>query len=290
VLKKPFRPPRPAPTLQLQLKPKSSSSPQPQSPGLTTSTLTPDSSPATSLRKSAPTHNSRTPFPSGPNIVAGPTPQTPDFPLFKTRMPQVTNSLTRQKLSKPFKSPTSSNRTPPFARSAAPSPGSIPTKSGNTNVNTDTNNKIAELNKTIRTLKQAVRYLNEPEEDERLEQLISTWREAGRNVAELLFSKFPKPEDNKGTDHYTSLPYHAVSSWEEAKPWGQPGEGWDDLTEEQKKYLIDADTNDRGEMVDHDGNPIFQLEMDLDKFIEEECDRAEAEQKERPYVPMDWDR
>jgi hypothetical protein len=205
-------------------------------------------------------------------------------------MPQVTNSLTRQKLSKPFKSPTSSNRTPPFARSAAPSPGSIPTKSGNTNVNTDTNNKIAELNKTIRTLKQAVRYLNEPEEDERLEQLISTWREAGRNVAELLFSKFPKPEDNKGTDHYTSLPYHAVSSWEEAKPWGQPGEGWDDLTEEQKKYLIDADTNDRGEMVDHDGNPIFQLEMDLDKFIEEECDRAEAEQKERPYVPMDWDR
>jgi hypothetical protein len=43
-------------------------------------------------------------------------------------------------------------------------------------------------------------------------------------------------------------------------------------------------------MVDNDGNPIFQLEMDLDKFVEEECDRAEVEQKERPYVPMDWDR
>jgi hypothetical protein len=198
----------------------------------------------------------------------------------------VTNSLARQKLSKPFKTPTSSNTSSQFARSAAPSPASNPAKPGIANTNT----KVAELDKTIRTLKQAIRYLNEPEEDERLEQLISTWREAGRTVAELLFPKFPRPEDNKGTDHYKSHAYHAASSWDEPKPWGQPGEGWDDLTEEQKRYLIDADTNERGEMVDNDGNPIFQLEMDLDKFVVEVCDRAEVEQKERPYVPMDWDR
>lgn len=52
---------------------------------------------------------------------------------------------------------------------------------------------ISSLEARVRTLKQAIRYLD-PEEDARLVSLISVWRDAGREIADRLFSILPPPE------------------------------------------------------------------------------------------------
>jgi hypothetical protein len=53
--------------------------------------------------------------------------------------------------------------------------------------------RLAILEKEARTLRQAVKYQNESEEDERLQDLIKQWRTAGRDVVEQIFDRVPKP-------------------------------------------------------------------------------------------------
>ena len=53
---------------------------------------------------------------------------------------------------------------------------------------------ISALEKRKHTLQQAIKIHNAPEEEVRLRHLISQWRDAGREVTELLFDVIAKPE------------------------------------------------------------------------------------------------
>jgi hypothetical protein len=127
---------------------------------------------------------------------------------------------------------------------------------------------VAALDKRIRTLRQAVKYVSSEDEDERLARLVHTWREAGREVSDRLFALLPQPsEDDERRGKKPS------SSW---------GWGWDDedaaadryqpepLTKEQVQYFLDAPTNANGDAVDENGVPLFgdDVDDDMSKIIE----------------------
>jgi hypothetical protein len=115
-----------------------------------------------------------------------------------------------------------------------------------------------ELEKQERTLRQALRYLGNPEEDDRLEELVVMWKGAGRQVAELLFDVTPKPDPSAEA---VSRGRGGWSGYGDSMG-GMGGEG--DLTDDQLEYLANAPTNDKGETLDMEGNPIYAEVEELD--------------------------
>jgi hypothetical protein len=106
--------------------------------------------------------------------------------------------------------------------------------------------RIMEVEKQERTLKQALRYLSNPEEDERLEELVVKWKAAGREIAELLFDVTPKPDVDAQAGQRTS----GWSSYDD-----RGGEGG--MTDEQLEYLANAPIDSEGKPLDENGNPVF---------------------------------
>lgn len=107
------------------------------------------------------------------NVVPTPIASAPEHPKAVETQPVLSQPrVMTRRLAKPFKPP----------HSASKSAQSYTT--------------IRTLEDRVRLLRQAVRFQTQPDEDARLEELISRWRVAGREIAERLFSCVPKPEDS----------------------------------------------------------------------------------------------
>jgi ribosomal protein L12E/L44/L45/RPP1/RPP2 len=53
---------------------------------------------------------------------------------------------------------------------------------------------ISALERQKQILKQAIKIRNSPAEEERLGDLVTQWRQAGRDIVEMLYQVIPKPE------------------------------------------------------------------------------------------------
>jgi hypothetical protein len=137
--------------------------------------------------------------------------------------------------------------------------------------------RIAILEKEARTLRQAVKYQNELEEDERLQHLINQWRTAGRDVVEQIFDRIPKPTENDEVKQGRN-------------PWMSGGDDMMELTDEQEKWLENCDKNEDGEPIDHDGNPLIPGPQPNDlRNLMQEASKPRRGEKEGYHPKYDHD-
>jgi hypothetical protein len=135
--------------------------------------------------------------------------------------------------------------------------------------------ELAVLEKEARILRQAVKYLSNPEEDDTLRNLISTWRVAGRDVVEQIFDKIPEPAAGQGDDR----------SQGQGGSWMTDGGGDSrfDITPEQERWLANCPKNEDGEAIDDEGNPVIPKPRDMRSVIAEACSSASTGRKDEYY-------
>jgi hypothetical protein len=138
--------------------------------------------------------------------------------------------------------------------------------------------QICILEKEARILRQAVKYHSNPDEDDTLRELISTWRTAGRDVVEQIFDKIPEPLPGQEDAGQAST---SNSSW------GASGGRDDkyDITPEQERWLATCRKNEDGEPVDEEGNTLIPEPRDLRSIIEEESRSARSSGGKAGYYP-----
>ena len=150
---------------------------------------------------------------------------------------------------------------------------------------------INKLEKEARTLRQAVRYHTNPDEDERLSEMITQWRNAGREVVEQIFDRIPKPDPSStGTQAQAQGHGHGHGHGHGSSDWftgtGDTAREFEmQMTEEQENFLKYCPRNGDGEPVDSDGNSLIPNigDFDLDKLIEEEGKGRRGESED--YIP-----
>jgi hypothetical protein len=182
------------------------------------------------------------------------------------------NSKTKQKA---FKSPLAGGVGGVVLKSKDNNPNTINYGNAQTNTSSSSSSvpaQIANLEKEARTLRQAVKYKTEQEEDERLQDLITQWRTAGRDVVEQIFDRVPKPTDNEDNSVNNS----------NSNPWmsGGGGDGME-LTIEQERWLKECRKNEDGEPIDDEGNTLLPKphENDLVNLIAEESKGRRGEKQ-----------
>lgn len=198
--------------------------------------------------------------PSAPSSSMPPSPPSTSSTRSTLSTASTASSLkTPSRVSKPFTG----------LRSTAPSPSSGRARGGRLSLKPiDPNaDHIAALEKRIRTLRQATKYVSS-DDDTHIAQLVHTWREAGREVTDRLFALLPKPAEEE---------QRGKSSW----GWGWEDDGCDDfqpepITKEQVQYVLDAKTNANGDPVDENGMPLFgeDIDDDMSKIIGKACSRS----------------
>ncbi|WOO84944.1 uncharacterized protein LOC62_06G008452 [Vanrija pseudolonga] len=139
------------------------------------------------------------------------------------------------------------------------------------------------LEAQIRTLKSALKYSSNPDEDDRVAQLVHTWRDAGREVADRLFSLLPPPAEqpayrsegwdwdrrgSKGGEH----PESATNANLDGNPlFGDDGDDFERLLREASRprsgteFGIDG-SHTTHRPVWHKGAMLLQLGVDPDLF------------------------
>lgn len=145
---------------------------------------------------------------------------------------------------------------------------------------------ITKLEKEARILRQAVRYYTNPDEDERLSDLISQWRMAGREVVEQLYDRIPEPDPE--TEATSSARAQNQGRGQGSSDWFTGGGAGAssrqyEMTEEQENYLKYCPRNQDGDPVDSDGNSLIPPLGDLDKLVEEEGRGRRGESDD--YIP-----
>lgn len=100
-------------------------------------------------------------------------------------------------------------------------------------------------------------------------ELITTWRDAGQQVAELLFAIYPRPDSDavNGGESSNNKPFSMY-------PDEQSFFARSEYTPEQLRYIANLDTNADGDPVDNDGMPIFGnggggMAMDIEGMLEQ---------------------
>lgn len=154
--------------------------------------------------------------------------------------------------------PTSSQ---PSRRSGGPRIGllrSSPTSSTSSRPTSD-RQQLQALQSQVQTLRDAVKWLQTPDEAARLRDLIDQWLSAGREVAERLFAITRKPEEGDA---------NGKQGWSVARPssfasFPPSGSMFPGLSEEQREWLEKAPRNADGEPCDVEGNPLFPDEEEL---------------------------
>ena len=114
--------------------------------------------------------------------------------------------------------------------------------------------QIMVLETQARKLREALNYLENPKEEESLQALTHVWLVGGREVVERLFAIIPEPDKPGATENQVH-PTYFNSSWN--------GYITSDsiLTEEERKFLANAPTDDNRDPVDYDGNPLLPEPM-----------------------------
>ncbi|KAK4683864.1 hypothetical protein P7C73_g6352, partial [Tremellales sp. Uapishka_1] len=167
----------------------------------------------------------------------------------------------------PTSSPTSTATDTTFrsSRAAKPfiAPFSLPPSSG-PRARSD-QYEINRLEKENRIFKQAYKYKTEPEDEQRVVELIGIWKEAGREITEKLFDLLPKPEEGERDRPYQSFGYDFGGRRED-----------DALTNAQREFLRNAPRNEDGDAVNEDGVPLIPeppTEEEMGKFYKGEAGR-----------------
>ncbi len=118
---------------------------------------------------------------------------------------------------------------------------------------------IASLGDRLRILNQAISY-EASADDSVVEERIHTWRQGGREVADLLFAFLPTPSE----DRESRLP---SARWDD---WGYGNDsGSSRLSRAQLDYLRTAPTNANGDVLDENGIPVFGDDGDMRSFIDQ---------------------
>lgn len=139
------------------------------------------------------------------------------------------------------------------------------------------------LETKIRKLKEAISCINDDKEAE-LEELIHKWRAGGREIVERFFVVVPRQEESSEANNpQSSFNY----------PWSEDAPRGPMLTEEQREYLARAPTNDDGDPVDHEGNPLLPEMMTREEVmrgINAETEAGERREGQGEYRPTSMTR
>ncbi|WWD21158.1 hypothetical protein CI109_105641 [Kwoniella shandongensis] len=248
VLKKPFRPPTRILPLKSATKRARSSSPPPQQ----RMTLRPSSPPALPTHRSTHTSSSITTSAFKSPLPGSSTTHTltdPPLPDFLRKSPNSNRRLTRP--NKAFKTPSRSDRSPaPFIST------STNRSARNASGNSQAQAQVASLQNEILMLKKAIKY-DEEDDETHLHFLVHQWRNAGRDIVERLFELVPRPEhqfDQQETKYSSQKQAsHGTNSWtDQGRVPPTPT-----LTRDQLDYIRNAPTNEDGEPVDEEGDPLI---------------------------------
>ena len=139
------------------------------------------------------------------------------------------------------------------------------------------------LESKARKLREALTYIEHPEKESELRDLVTLWRAGGREVVERLFVLIPKPDEAKSDTYYDS---HSSPT---PLPWSTDTARGHVLTLEQRDYLARAPTNDEGDPVDYEGNlllPDVTSQKELMRLVENEAAMGERRHgKQGGYIP-----
>ncbi|GMK55829.1 hypothetical protein CspeluHIS016_0208850 [Cutaneotrichosporon spelunceum] len=118
---------------------------------------------------------------------------------------------------------------------------------------------IVSLENRLRIVRNAIN-LDKSKNDGVVEGRVHTWRDAGREVTDMLFSLLPRP--NEGCECGVKPPQ-----------WDDCGYGNDlhthGFTPEQLQYLVNAPTDANGDILDEAGNRVFGDNDDIGPFIKQ---------------------
>ncbi|ORY24766.1 hypothetical protein BCR39DRAFT_314427 [Naematelia encephala] len=230
-------------------------------------------------------------------------PSEKPFPVFR-RQPLNRTS----KLGKPFRSPAkTTDSSSPIKNTDAPNSSLLPTASddGSTDLslnsaahltksaapgitlsrsiypcgqsqghvnNATPRQQLTTLEARARKLRDALRSINDPEEDERLVSLTSQWRAAGREVVERLFALVPKPDTESTVIYKETIPSMTMfGDGVYSSPWKEIV-----FTPEQTECLRTAKRNAEGDPVDDDGELLLGDKSDSEEELRDEL-RKEVE-------------
>ncbi|WVQ93227.1 hypothetical protein IAU59_000292 [Kwoniella sp. CBS 9459] len=184
-----------------------------------------------------------------------------------TRKSRSSLSQSKVRPAKPFKIPSRQDR------SVVPSPNSTLGYGSARTINTQDHARIVALQQEIMETKKALKILADNDE-EQIQELVHTWRNAGREIVERLFRDVPKP-DHPLTVASTSGARHTgrystgVAQSNSSSYWSSSDDNTPILTPEQAEYLRNAPRNADGEPVDDDGNLLIPDGGNEAKFWEE---------------------
>jgi len=131
------------------------------------------------------------------------------------------------------------------------------------------------LEAKARSLRQAVSYITNPDEDERTQNLIDQWRMAGREVVEKLFDRIPKPTDeqlsnqasinnNNNNNNQTNSQYSSIYNTGSIQTAFQGDSqfkeySYSELPDDLRLFIEKAPKNEDGEVIDSEGNLLFDI-------------------------------
>jgi hypothetical protein len=105
-------------------------------------------------------------------------------------------------------------------------------------------------------LKEALKYINNAEEEERIVESTEMWQAAGREVAGRLFEVAPKPGDFGGRDPFAQPPSSFGFDFQQSYP-SFASTPYSPMTDTQKNFLRQVARNDEGDPVDGEGNLLM---------------------------------
>ncbi|CAK9781678.1 hypothetical protein CC85DRAFT_324795 [Cutaneotrichosporon oleaginosum] len=194
-------------------------------------------------------------------------PTVVNLPAVRLRPSQQTQPATKQ-LSRPTRRLAKTTRIKPFipptmaahGSSTVSRPGSFSKTRVSRGRATDLNrNLISSLEERLRQLHKAI-HLEHTGEDVVIQGRIHTWRQAGRDVTDLLFALIPEPPDD-------TAPHLPLSRWDD---WGFSNDSNSaGLSSRQLEYLRNAPTNANGDVLDERGDPIFGDYSDPGSFTDQ---------------------
>lgn len=143
------------------------------------------------------------------------------------------NHIVTKRLANTFSSPFSSPLKGPNTSSPAGVNQQSPTRleSGTPGINLMA--EISALERRKQVLKQAIKIRNAPAEEERLSNLVTQWRQAGRDIVESLFRVIPRPHPPSEGDTLQSLEWeNGLFSAPETSTMGTDGDEEKAVTED----------------------------------------------------------
>lgn len=106
-------------------------------------------------------------------------------------------------------------------------------------------------------LREALKYINNPDQEEEVAESAEKWITVGREVVARLFKLAPKPDDLDQQVQPSLNPFGGNSSFGYDMAQSFPSMQYVPLSEEQKEFLRTVERNEEGDPVDAEGNLLM---------------------------------